>query len=203
MSEIVLTAAKRDLGRAAARELRKNGQVPGVYYANNQDPVHFSVPTLSLRPIVYTAEAKMVRLEVDGGKGLMCILKDITFDPITDAILHFDLLGVSAGQKINVEIPLHITGHCLGIRNGGVLEHVMHKARVMADPTKMPTHIDVDVTNLDINQSLHISDLSVPGVEFTDKADSVVVTCIPHKAATDSGASPTTEGDNAPAETKE
>ncbi|MCO6466134.1 MAG: 50S ribosomal protein L25 [Bradyrhizobiaceae bacterium] len=183
MNQVVLSATKREPGRNTARDLRKNGRVPGVYYANNQEPVHFSVPALSLRPVVYTAEAKMVQLEVDGAKGRMCILKDITFDPITDAILHIDLLGVAAGQKITVEIPLHITGQSVGIRNGGVIEHVMHKAHVLVDPTKMPEHIDVDITNLDINQSLHISDLSIPGVEFTEKADSVVVTCVPHRVA--------------------
>lgn len=193
MSEIILSASKRETGRHTARELRRQGQIPGVYYANNQDPVHFSVPTLSLRPIVYTSEAKMVRLEVDGAAGKLCILKDITFDPITDAIVHFDLLGVAAGQKINVEIPLHITGQSIGVKNGGVLEHVMHKAHVMVDPTKMPEHIDVDVSNLNVNESLHIGDLSIPGIEFTDKAESVVVTCVPHRTTGDSPAPDATE----------
>ncbi len=190
MSEIILSATKRSPGRSTARDLRRKGQVPGVYYANNQEPVHFSVPVLSLRDIVYTAEAKMVRLEVDGSKGLMCILKDVTFDPVTDAIVHFDLLGVSAGQKVNVEIPLHITGQSIGARHGGVLEHVMHKAHVLVDPANMPEHIDIDVTNLDINQSIHISDVSVPGIEFTDKPESVIVTCVPHRIAGESPAQP-------------
>ncbi len=200
MSEIVLSASKREPGSAIARDLRRNGQVPGVYYANNQEPVHFSVPVLSLRDIVYTAEAKMVRLEVDGGKGLMCILKDVTFDPITDAIVHFDLLGVSAGQKVTMEIPLHIVGQAVGVRNGGVLEHVMHKAHVLVDPANMPEHIDIDVTNLDVNESLHVSDLNIPGIEFTDRPESVVVTCVPLRVAGEGAPLAAGEGAEAKAE---
>lgn len=178
MTEVQLQATPRTPGQTASKALRREGRVPGVYYAKNQDPVHFSVPVLSLRTIVYTAEAKMVKLAVDGaGKALPCILKDVTFDPVTDQILHIDLLGVAAGEKINVEIPLHLTGQSVGARDGGIVEHVMHKAHVKVDPTKMPEHIDVDITNLKIGSSIHIGDLSVAGVEFTDKADAVIVTC--------------------------
>ncbi len=187
MSQVILSAEPRVPGQTGAKQLRRNDRVPGVYYAKGQDPVHFSVPTLSLRPIVYTAEAKTVRLEV-GGKGLICILKDVTFDPITDKILHFDLLGVAAGEKIAVEMPLHIVGNAVGVRDGGVLEQVMHKAHVKADPTTMPEHIDVDITNLGRGKAIHISDLSIPGVEFTDRPDAVIVACHAPKGAADEAA---------------
>ncbi len=183
MSDIVLTAESRIPGKKIAKQLRTNDRVPGVYYGNNAEPVHFSVPTLSLRPVVYTSKAKVISLEVDGKKGVPCILKDVSFDPITDSIVHFDLLAVAAGHKIQVEIPLHLTGQAVGVRNGGVLEQVLYKARVMADPTKMPERIDVDITSLDVNQSIHISHLSIAGIEFLEKGESVVVTCVPHRAA--------------------
>ncbi len=185
MSQIVLAAEPRVPGQTASKALRRNGQVPGVYYAKGQDPVHFAVQMLALRPLVYTAEAKTVRLEVDG-KGLICILKDVTFDPVTDKILHFDLLGVAAGELIAVEIPLHLVGQSVGVREGGILEHTMHKAHVRVDPTKMPEHIDVDITNLQRGSAIHISDLKIEGVEFTDRPDAVIVACIaPKGAATD------------------
>ncbi len=192
MSEILLKASKREPGKSAAKALRRDGQVPGVYYAKDQDPIHFSVPKLSLRDIVYTAEAKVVNLDVEGAGKKSAILKDVTFDPITDAILHIDLLGVAAGQKMTVEIPLHLTGSSIGVRDGGVLEQVMHKAHVNVDPTKMPEHIDVDVTNLAVNSSIHIGDLNLPGIEFTDRPDAVIVTCAPPRVA-ESGAAPAAE----------
>lgn len=185
MSQITLKATKREPGKQTAKALRQNGSVPGVYYAKNQDPVHFSVETLDLRNIVYTSEAKMVNLVVDSAAGKNAILKDVTFDPITDKILHIDLLGVAAGEKLNVEIPLHLTGNSVGVRSGGVLEHVMHKAHCIVDPTTMPEHIDIDISNLGVNQSIHISDLNIPGVEFTDRPDAVIVTCVPPKSGGD------------------
>ncbi len=176
MSQIILAAEPRVPGQTAAKALRRDGRTPGVYYAKGQDPVHFSVQTLSLRPVVYTAEAKTVSLEV-GGKALHCILKEVTFDPVTDKILHIDMLGIVAGDKIALEIPLHVVGLAVGVREGGTLEHIIHKAHVKVDPTTMPEHIDVDVTNLGRGQSIHIRDLNVPGVEFTDRPDAVVVAC--------------------------
>lgn len=183
MSQLVLKATKRDPGTKAARELRRNDRVPGVYYANNQQPVHFSVPILSLRPIVYTAEAKLVRLEVDNDPGLDCILKHVAFDPVSDKIVHFDLLGVTGDVAIAVDIPVHITGISPGVRDGGVMEHVLHKLHVRVNPREMPEHISVDVTGLELNTAIHVSDLNVPGVEFIHKGDEVIVACHPPRAA--------------------
>lgn len=183
MSDILLKASSRQPGKSEAKALRRDGNVPGVYYAKDQDPIHFTVPRLSLRDVVYTAEAKVVNLEVEGLGKKAAILKDVSFDPITDDILHVDLLGISAGQMITVEIPLHLTGSSVGVRNGGVLEQVMMKAHVKVDPTKMPEHIDVDVTELDINSAIHIGDLKTEGVEFEDREEAVIVTCVPPKVA--------------------
>lgn len=183
MSEVVLKATKRVPGKAVAKALRNEGNIPGVYYTKNQEPIHFSVNSLAIRPVVYTAEAKIVSLQVDGAKGLNCILKEVKFDPVSDKIIHFDLLGVAAGEQITVEIPIHLIGQSIGVRDGGVIEHVIHKASVKVDPTKMPEHIDIDVTNLAIGDAVHISDLKVAGVEFLDKPDAVVATVAPPKAA--------------------
>jgi large subunit ribosomal protein L25 len=176
MSQIVLQADSRVPGQSVAKLLRSNERVPGVYYAKGQDPVHFSVPYLALRPVVHTAKAKTVKLEVDG-KDMLCILKDVTFDPLTDKILHVDMLGVKPGQVIQVKIPLHVTGLAQGVREGGTLEHVLHKANVKVDPTQMPEVIEIDVTSLLRGAAIHVSDLNVPGVEFLDRPTAIVVAC--------------------------
>lgn len=177
MSDITIKATKRTPGKAEAKSLRRNGTIPGVYYAKGQDPIHFSVPALDLRDVVYTAEAKVINLQVDGAGAKTAILKDVTFDPISDSILHIDLLGITAGQSLQMEIPLHLVGNSVGVRGGGVLEHVMHKAHVKVDPTKMPEHIDVDISHLDIGGSIHVSELTFAGVEFLDRPEAVVVAC--------------------------
>lgn len=176
MSQIVLQAESRVPGQGIAKKLRSSERVPGVFYAKGQDPVHFSVPYLALRPVVHTAKAKTVKLEVDG-KHMLCILKDVTFDPLTDKILHVDMLGVKPGEKIQVKIPLHVTGLAQGVREGGTLEHVLHKANVKVDPTQMPEVIEIDVTSLGRGAAIHVSDLNVPGVEFLDRPAAIVVAC--------------------------
>jgi large subunit ribosomal protein L25 len=174
MSTLAISASKREPGRKIAKEARRNGSVPGVAYSKNFEPVHFTIPALNLRPVVYTAEAKLIQLDVDGVK-MDCILKDVTFDPITDAVLHVDFLRVVAGEVVNVEIPIHIVGTADGVRSGGVLEMYMHKLHVRVDPHTMPEHIDVNVTSLAVGSSLHIRDLDTPGVQILDRADALVV----------------------------
>jgi len=176
MSQIVLQAEARVPGQNVAKKLRHDERVPGVYYAKGQDPVHFSVSYLALRPVVHTAKAKTVKLEV-AGKDMICILKDVTFDPLTDKILHVDMLGVKPGEKILVKIPLHVSGLAQGVREGGTLEHVLHKANVKVDPIEMPEVIEVDVTSLGRGAAIHVSDLNVPGVEFLDRPSALVVAC--------------------------
>lgn len=194
MSSILINAIQRQPGRKNAKAARREGLVPGVYYAKNQDPVHFSIPTLTLRPVVYTAEAKMVRLDVGNGQTLDCVLKDVTFDPITDAILHIDFQGVAVGERITVEIPLHLVGSAEGAKFGGLIEHTMHKLHVKVDPHDMPEHIDVDITPLKVGQSLHVSDLDLPGMEVLDRVDAVIVACVAPKGAAAEAAGEAAEG---------
>lgn len=198
MTETILQAETRTPGQTASKALRRNGRIPGVFYSKNHEPIHFSVATLALRPIVYTAEAKMVKLSVDGGAPLDCVLKEVTFDPVTDKLMHFDLQGVAIGERILVDIPLHLTGQSIGVRDGGIMEHVMHKVHVKADPHVMPEHIDVDITNLKVGSAIHISDLSIEGCEILDRADAVIVACHPPKSSGD--ATPGAEGAAAKAE---
>lgn len=190
MSSIVIKASKRQPGRKEAKEGRRQGLVPGVYYAKNQDPVHFTVPTLVIRPVIFTSEAKLVRLTVGEDGALDCILKDVTFDPVTDAIVHVDFHGVSAGEKIVVDIPVHLVGNAEGIKFGGLLEHNMHKLSVRVDPHSMPEHINVDVTDLKVGMSIHVSELVLPGLELLDRPETVVVACVAPKVATETTVEP-------------
>lgn len=191
MSQITLAAEPRTPGAAIAKQLRANDRVPGVYYTQGQEAVHFSVSTLSLRPVVYTAKAQAVRLNINGQERLS-ILKEVTFDPISDKILHFDLLGVREGEPIIVKVPVHITGLAIGVREGGTMEHALHKTSIKVDPANIPTHIDVDVSQLGKGENIHISDLTVAGVEFLERPGTLVAAChAPKVVAVEETAAPT------------
>lgn len=181
MSEIILEARRRTPGRSEARVMRRQSIVPGIYYFHGEEPIAIAVHELALRPLIYTTESHLVRMRLDDGSEKSCMLKDISFDPITDRPTHFDLQGVAANEAIRVEVPVVLTGNSVGQRNGGVVDLVLHKLEIECMPADLPEHIEVDITNVDVNQSLHVSDLSIPNVTFITHSDLAVVTITPQR----------------------
>jgi len=177
MSEVVLNAEPRAIGKKAAKAVRNNGMINGVYYSSGSTAIPIAVHPLSMRPIVYTADAKIVRLNISD-KSYDCVLKDITFDPITDKIVHFDLFGINANELIEVEVSIVLHGLAIGVRDGGVLEHILHKVRVSCLPKNLPEHIEVDVSNLTIGHSIHLEEISIPNVVILGKPDMVIATVV-------------------------
>ena len=175
MSEVTLEAQRREAGRSNARSLRRQSRVPGIFYFHGEEPIPISVHELSLRPLIYTTESHLVRMRLDDGSEKTCVLKDISFDPVTDRPTHFDLQGVAANEKIRVEIPVVLAGQSVGQRNGGVVEFSLHKLEVECFPQDIPEHIEVDIANLDISQGIHVSDLNLPGLTIITPADLGVV----------------------------
>lgn len=178
MAEITLNAERRATGKKAAKAVRNAGMLTGNYYLHGAQPIPIAVHPLAMRPIVYTKDAKLVRLQVEGASH-DCILKDISFDPVTDRIVHFDLQGVSADAEIEVEVPVVLHGQAVGVRDGGVLEFVLHKIRLACLPANMPEHVDVNISGLGINSALHISEISVPNARILDRPEAVIVTVVP------------------------
>jgi large subunit ribosomal protein L25 len=183
MSEIVLQAQRRAPGRSNARQLRRGGIVPGVFYFHGEEPIAVAATELALRPLVYTHESHIVRMRLDDGVEKTCVLKDIDFDPITDRPVHFDLLGVSADQEMTTEVPVLVSGHSIGARDGGIIDVVLHRLTIACLPADLPEHIEVDVTDLHINQSIHVSDLKLPNVRVRHADDATIVSCSPPRVA--------------------
>jgi len=170
---IELKAQKRETGKQISKKIRREGSVPGIYYAKGDNNINFSVPPLSLRPIVYSKEIKLVNLNVDG-KEKKCILKDVKFHPVTDKIIHFDLLGINEEQKLSVEVPVEFSGQPVGVRKGGTFQSVFHKCRITCLPKHLVSTLKVDIANLDVGQSIYLRDLNLEGVEYAIPLDSLV-----------------------------
>ncbi len=169
MSEINLKAEKRsDFKRSTSRQLRKSGFVPGVYYIHGGDNIAIKAPELSLRPVISTTESRVINLDIDG-EIRQCILKDVQFDPVTSKLIHFDLLGLKAGEKIRVEVPVKLSGNPIGIKEGGLLQFIMHKLEINCLPQNLPSHIDLEVSGLSIGDSIKVSDIKLENIEFLDE----------------------------------
>lgn len=183
-STIVLKAQQRETGKKAARKARQAGLVPGVVYKNGEPGLPILCHPLSLRPIVYTSETHMVDVHVEGhSEVLHAVLKDISFDPVTDKIVHFDLLGVTKDHGITVDVPVVVKGRSKGEAEGGIVHQELHKLHVRCLPDALPEHIEVDVTELNIGQAVHIGDIRHDNFEIIGAAEAVVVSILAPKVS--------------------
>ena len=153
--------------------------VPGIFYINGKESIPILAKPLDLRSIVYTSTTKIVNLQIEGENGSVeCFLKQASFHPVTDKLIHFDLMGIISGKTISVDIPIVLKGQAKGVREGGMLLHVHHKLLVECLPKDLPDAVEIDVTELTIGKSVHIKDVLVPDVKFHLSPDTVLVSVV-------------------------
>ena len=176
MEKVVLKASVRKTNtRSDINKLRKNGIIPGVYYSKHDQPVSISIPENLVNPLVFTAETHLISLQLDAGQEHDCIIKDVQFDPVTDKVVHFDLLGLTSGETFQLEVPIQFIGSPIGIKEGGVLHHFLHKLEVECLPKDIPQHLEVNIQDLTIGDSIHIKDLKFENIEILNDEDTVIV----------------------------
>lgn len=183
MNKVNLEVKKRHIStKSALNQLRRNGRVPGVYYSKHHEPIPIDVEANALNPLVFTSKTNLISLKVDSGDTFDCVIKDVQFDPVTDKIIHFDLIGLEVGEKVHLEVPVQLVGTAVGIKEGGILQQILHKLEIECFPNDIPEYIEVDITNLKKGQSIHIGELNVPSVTFKQSSDSIIVS-IAHQRA--------------------
>ncbi len=178
MSQITLKVEKRETGKQIAKQYRREGKVPGVYYIRGEESIPILSDPLSLRPVVFTRETHIISLEMEGEEPKECVLKDITFDPVTDKITHFDLIGLSRGEMMNFEVPVVVTGAAPGVREGGILQQNIHKLNIRCRPSKLPSKVEVDISELELGSSIYIGSLNLDDVEIDAADETPIVSCI-------------------------
>jgi large subunit ribosomal protein L25 len=161
-----LKAQLRDrVGKGAARELRRNAMVPAVIYGDKQDPLAIALPYKELAMRVHGGGfmTTLAKIEIDGNEHLV-LPRDFQLDPVRDFIEHVDFLRVNENSRVVVMIPVHFRNEGLspGLVRGGVLNIVRHEIEVDCRVTAIPEYFEVDLTGLDIGDSVHISAVSLP-----------------------------------------
>ncbi len=186
MSDINITAKKRTKStKGAVNKIRREGNVPGILYSKGSEPVNIFVEELSLKPVVYTSEVHLVNLKIEDQESVRSILKDIQFDPLTDRIVHVDFQAVTLGKAIQLQLPISFIGSAVGVKEGGKLQQNLHKLDIQCLPKDIPQHLEVDITNLHIGNSILVGDLSFENIEILSAADTVVVSVTTIKETTD------------------
>jgi len=182
MSVISLEGRRRDdLGKGGARKARAAGQIPGIVYGHGETPLPVAVGAREFQLALHQHRGSnaIVSLMVDGGEHT-ALIRDVQYDPISRAILHLDFQKVSLTETVEIDVTLHLTGLPVGVKDGGgVLEHITRTVKVRCLPTAIPSSIDVDVAALNIGDSAHVRDISVPDVEVLSDPDTTIATVVP------------------------
>ncbi len=190
--EIKLKATVREPGKhSAITELRDAGLIPGTYYGKKIDPVSVYVNDHELREALHTEAGLNVLIEllVQAPEGVkapdlkgkqVVIIKDMQRNPIRGDILHVDFVKVSMTEEITAAIPIVLNGEAPGVKVGGVLQHSIREVTVKSLPANLPDSLAIDVSAMEIGDSLKVSDLPVTeGVEILDDPEEILVSVVP------------------------
>ncbi len=138
--------------------------MPGVIYGGSQE-VNFAAPVLAFRNVVYTPEFLLAQINVDG-KSYRCILKDVQLNKVTDELAHLDFLELVEDKKVVATIPIHFSGTAAGVKGGGKLVTKMKTLKVKTFPKHLKEVIEVDLTNLELNENIRVEDVKDPNYEI-------------------------------------
>ena len=180
MKEISVSGQKRaTTGKKATKELRKEGLVPCNLYGEKKgekglpEALSFAIPAAQLRKVVYTPHVYVVNLTIDG-EAHKAVIKELQFHPTTDALMHVDFFEVNETKPITIGIPVKLSGHAQGVRDGGRLSQAVRTLNVTAPYKQIPEVLDIDVTELKLGKAIKVAELNFEGLEIATPAQVVV-----------------------------
>ncbi len=178
MEQITLQASKRTVStKGALNTMRRDGKVPAVMYNQHGKSEPLAVNLREFTKVSREiSESSIVTLLIDG-KEHSCFVKDRQLDLLTGNLIHIDFFEVEKNAVVHVRVPLHFVGTAPGIKLGGIFESPVHEVEVSALPGDIPQHIEVDVSNLNVNEAIHVKDIKVNSkVKLLSAPDMVVAT---------------------------
>lgn len=178
---IEIAAEPRDIIGKAAHHLAPVGKLPAVLYGATTEPQPLSLDRHDFERVLvaHGSGSTLVKLTVTGGKPVNAIIKEIQRHPVKGTLQHVDLWAVSMKQRIAAIVPIRFVGDAAGVKTGGVLTHNFTEVHIEALPTAIPEHIDVDVSALEVGDSLRLGDIPMPeGVTATSPAEEIVCSVI-------------------------
>ncbi|WNJ92102.1 50S ribosomal protein L25/general stress protein Ctc [Bosea sp. 685] len=176
-------SARAQVGKGAARAVRRQGLTPAVIYGGGAAPEAIALDANKTRLLIYAGHFLTTLFEVSvDGKKTRVIPRDYQLDPVKDFPIHVDFLRVAAGQTIKVEVPVHVVGQdaCPGLKAGGAMQIVEHAVEIDVSPESIPEFLEISVAGLNIGDSIHVDALKLPaGVSLTSRENLTLVTIVP------------------------
>lgn len=176
MEFTTLNATSRGTGKRAAKDARLQGLVPCVLYGHHVEPVAFKIDARSIESLVRSHETPLVKIDIEKDSW-DCILKDVSYHPVEDTVMHADFQVLQPGEKISLSVPFHFEGTPAGQIEGGNTQYVLSEVEISCLPKDIPPYLTVDISALNIGESIHIGDLSFEGFDF-EVSDSQTVVMI-------------------------
>lgn len=184
MDNVSIVVHKRDVtGSRAARRMRKSGLIPGVLYGHGKDAVLIAVEPHALREALSTSAGTHAVLDVtfEGQKrGHKAIVKQLDLDRVKSNVVHVDLQEIRLDETIETSVAIRFEGEARGVKAGGMLDEAVREVTVKGVVTAIPEHLVLDITELDMNETLKVADLQVPeGIEVLADPEDVLCSVLP------------------------
>ena len=177
MEEVTLVAdVGRPVGKSAARKIRRDGKVPAIVYGLGSDPEPVAVPSRELQHILHGAGGANTLINLDmSGKNDLVLARQVVRHPVRHTLVHVDFVRVRRDQAVSAEVPVHLIGEAVGVKDGGLLEQDTFTLSIEAKPADLPAGIEADVSHLGIGDHLTVAELKLPpGVVSTQDASDLV-----------------------------
>ena len=176
MPILVEVQQRGELGKNACRRLRAQGKIPAVLYGPDIDSVPISVDPREIAGILRSESGRNTIFQVSLGKQTRDVMiRDFQVDPLRDSLLHTDFQTIAMDQKMTFDVPIGVVGKAVGVKEGGVLEVILREITVECLPTEVPDSIQVDVSHLEVNATIHVSELEVDREKIEIQNDPEIV----------------------------
>lgn len=165
-------------GKGAARQLRREGSIPGNLYGRDLDPISVKADVREFTALVsaISVENTIVELSVDDDAPRRVLIREIQRHPVRPDFLHVDFYEIRAGEKLKVNVPLNLVGTPIGVQNGGTLQQIRHELEIECLPSEIPPSFEVDISELDIGDALRIGDVDSGGLDILEEAGRTICT---------------------------
>ena len=165
------------------KRLRKEGKIPAVLYGHKEKTKTIYVEQKKFKEILdaLKEETVIVNLKI-GSKNYPCVIKSLQQNPLNEELLHVDFQHIHRKERVRATVPIHIVGTAPGVEKGGILDVHIHEAVVRCLPDALPSHIDVDVSNLNLGETIHLKELKTPNLDFELSLDTTVASVLVPRA---------------------
>jgi large subunit ribosomal protein L25 len=197
MAATINAAPRTESGKSAARELRRQGRVPAIMYGHGDETQSLSVDALELEKLLHSisVENTLIDVRIEGGESTRALIREVQYHAYKPLALHLDFYQVHAGESLKLDVPVHVHGTPIGVREqGGVLQQTLHELHIECLPRHIPEAIELDVSNLGIGDVIAVRDVTIENVTIHNDSDlaicSVVgptVAALPEDAVDDEG----------------